>query len=106
METSASVETVGRRAASKKMDMARIADNEENIEPGDAHTEFAEEPLMHSSGSANVLDISAEVRHHYVQVAAYYIAERRGLHGGAEQQDWVLAEAEIERMISGGRNSS
>ena len=34
-----------------------------------------------------------------VAEAAYYRAERRGFVGGWEQQDWLEAEAEIDRLM-------
>jgi hypothetical protein len=102
MEASA---TAGRKTSAKNV-VGRMADNEENIAGGDTENEFKPTSLMQPSELANVLDISDEVRHHYVQVAAYYIAERRGFHDGAEHQDWVVAEEEIARMISGGNSSS
>lgn len=44
-------------------------------------------------------------RRHYVEVAAYFIAEQRGFLGGCEIEDWVLAENEIERMLREGKLS-
>jgi len=46
--------------------------------------------------------ISAEQRAHYVSVAAFYIAERRGFTLGNPEQDWLQAEAEIDRLIASG----
>ncbi len=45
---------------------------------------------------------SPEQRRYYVEVAAYYIAERRGFHGGSELSDWVQAEREIDRLLQEG----
>lgn len=42
-------------------------------------------------------------RAHYVEVAAFYIAERRGFAPGDPLQDWVAAEAEIDRLLAEGR---
>ena len=36
-----------------------------------------------------------------VAEAAYYRAERRGFAPGAEMDDWLAAEAEIERLLAG-----
>jgi hypothetical protein len=36
-------------------------------------------------------------RHERIAVAAYYNAERRGFKAGAEQDDWLDAEKEIDR---------
>lgn len=35
-------------------------------------------------------------RHHRIQVAAYYLAERRGFAPGHELDDWLAAEEVIE----------
>jgi hypothetical protein len=37
-----------------------------------------------------------EDRHHWILEAAYYHAERRGFVPGAELDDWLAAEAEID----------
>jgi pyruvate/2-oxoglutarate dehydrogenase complex dihydrolipoamide acyltransferase (E2) component len=46
--------------------------------------------------------ITAEQRNHYVSVAAFYIAERRGFTLGDPGLDWLEAEAEIDRLIASG----
>lgn len=45
---------------------------------------------------------NAEQRRCYIEVAAYYIAERRGFQGGNPADDWMKAEAEIERLLREG----
>lgn len=47
------------------------------------------------------LKVTPEQRHFMIAEAAYYRAESRGFEGGYEWQDWMDAEAEIERMIQG-----
>ncbi len=47
--------------------------------------------------------ISPEQRNHYVEVAAYYIAERRGFAPGDPFQDWAQAAAEIDRLLAENR---
>lgn len=42
-------------------------------------------------------------RRHYIEVAAYYIAERRGFNGGDALEDWAAAEVEIDRLLAEGR---
>jgi len=44
--------------------------------------------------------VDPEVRRHYVEVAAYYIAERRGFLDGCANEDWVQAELEIDRLLA------
>lgn len=46
--------------------------------------------------------VSPEQRYHYIEVAAYYIAERRGFHGGDAAEDWAEAEQEIDRLLAQG----
>jgi hypothetical protein len=46
--------------------------------------------------------IAVEQRRNYVEVAAYYIAERRGFAPGDALQDWIAAEAEIDRLLTEG----
>jgi hypothetical protein len=41
-------------------------------------------------------------RAHYVKVAAFYIAERRGFAPASQVSDWLEAEAEIDRLIASG----
>lgn len=46
--------------------------------------------------------VSDDQRRHYVEVAAYFIAERNGFVPGRELADWAEAEAEIERLLAEG----
>ena len=46
--------------------------------------------------------VAPEQRRQLVQVAAYFIAERRGFESGREIEDWFEAEAEVERMLAEG----
>jgi DUF2934 family protein len=55
-----------------------------------------------SSGGA----ISDQQRRNYVEVAAYYLAERRGFAGGSEIEDWAQAEREVDRLLREHRLSS
>lgn len=47
--------------------------------------------------------VPPEQRRNYVEMAAYYIAERRGFAPGNPLEDWVQAEAEIDRLLAEGR---
>ncbi len=48
-------------------------------------------------------EVSEDQRRHYIEVAAYYIAERRGFVGGSPEEDWQAAEAEIDRLLAEGK---
>jgi len=39
----------------------------------------------------------------YIEVAAFYIAERRGFVPGDPMADWLEAQAEIDRAIANGQ---
>lgn len=41
-------------------------------------------------------------RLNYVEVAAYFIAERNGFAPGCELENWAAAEAEIDRLLAAG----
>ena len=47
--------------------------------------------------------IPQEQRRNYIEVAAYYIAARRGFAPGDTLQDWIDAETEIDRLVAEGR---
>jgi hypothetical protein len=47
--------------------------------------------------------VSAEQRRHYVEVAAYFIAERNGFAADSVLDHWVQAEAEIDRLLKEGK---
>jgi hypothetical protein len=47
--------------------------------------------------------LSEDQRNNYVQVAAFYIAERRGFTPGNPAEDWAAAEVEIDRLIASGQ---
>lgn len=47
-------------------------------------------------------EVTPEQRRYYVEVAAYYIAERHGFSTGRELADWTAAEVEIDRLLAEG----
>lgn len=47
--------------------------------------------------------VSAEQRNNYVEVAAFYIAERRGFAPGNPADDWCAAELEVDRLLASGQ---
>jgi hypothetical protein len=47
--------------------------------------------------------VTPEQRDHYVEVAAYYIAERRGFAAGFADEDWAQAELEIDSVLAAGK---
>jgi hypothetical protein len=53
----------------------------------------------------SITTLSPEERQRLIAEAAYYIAEQRGFAAGCELDDWLQAEAEIERRGSAGSAS-
>jgi len=47
-----------------------------------------------------VAAITSEQRERMIAEAAYYIAEHRNFQGGDPGQDWLQAEAEIDRSLN------
>ena len=58
-------------------------------------------PAAPENGKSAAAQISPEERHRLIAEAAYYRASQRGFHGGAEVEDWLAAEAEIDGKLLG-----
>ncbi len=43
--------------------------------------------------------VSPALRQHYIEVAAYYLAEQRGFAGASTLDDWVQAECQIDQLL-------
>lgn len=55
------------------------------------------------AGSDLRIQVKPAERLEMIAVAAYFRAERRGFAPGGAQQDWLLAEADIDRLLAGMR---
>jgi len=53
------------------------------------------------NGKAGDPRLSPEERHRLIAEAAYFRASRRGFDGGADVEDWLAAEAEIDGKLLG-----
>lgn len=47
--------------------------------------------------------VSDSQRRQYIEVAAYHIAESRGFNSGCDLENWLAAEAEIDRLLAEGK---
>ena len=54
--------------------------------------------------SAN--NVSDSQRQHYIEIAAYHIAEKDGFNSGCDMENWLAAEAEIDLLMAGLKNTS
>jgi len=49
------------------------------------------------------IKLSEEQRQHCVEVAAYYIAASKGFVSGCDLENWLVAEAEVDRLLAEGK---
>ncbi len=54
-------------------------------------------------GAETQIHVTPEQRYQMIAEAAYYLAERRNFQLGDPVQDWLQAEAEIDRRLAGNR---
>ena len=59
-----------------------------------------------STGPGPVAALSREERNRMIAEAAYFRAEHRGFAVGGEWDDWIAAEAEIDRLVELGGSRS
>ena len=52
-----------------------------------------------SARAATKARMTPDQRERHIQVAAYYLAERRGFSPGDPLADWLAAESEIDRLL-------
>ena len=62
---------------------------------------FTASPSPERMREVSPVPISPEERHRLIAEAAYYRASRRGFNGGAEVEDWLAAEAEVDNQLLG-----
>ena len=59
-------------------------------------------PARKAARAPRKAPIDPAQRANYIEVAAFYIAERRGFAPGNPEQDYLEAAAEIDRLIAAG----
>lgn len=47
--------------------------------------------------------LSPEQRRQHIEVAAYFIAERKGFPGDSQLQDWLEASRQIDALLASGK---
>lgn len=72
------------------------------------HQAFAADPQKYIAAAksrkkskpvSGAVEVSADERSRMIAEAAYYRAERRGFAPGRELEDWLSAEAEIDKFL-------
>lgn len=67
--------------------------------PSGTKPNSASRPNAHAGSSSS--PVTAEMRRTMIAEAAYYIAQRRGFaEGGTMEEDWLLAEKQIDAALS------
>lgn len=59
-----------------------------------------------ASGPATGITVSADARRAMIAQAAYLRCERRGFTPGAEVEDWLAAEAEVDALLRAGEGAA
>jgi len=90
-----------KKVAAKALAAKKVAVKTAAVKPVAAKKLTAPDVKLKASTAPKPV-LTAEQRNHYVAVAAFYIAERRGFTLGNPQDDWLAAEAEIDRLIASG----
>lgn len=49
------------------------------------------------------IKVTDDQRQHYIEVAAYNIAESKGFISGCDLENWLVAEAEVDRLLAEGK---
>ncbi len=52
-----------------------------------------------------VTEVNPQQRLQMIREAAYFRAASRGFQGGSAEQDWLEAEAQIDRQLQGGNKN-
>lgn len=98
----AKTETAAKVKAVKKPAVAKVGKVEKAAPAAKKTTTKPAAPQKTAAMPDFMPVLTPEQRCYYVEVAAYYIAERRGFHGGGQLNDWVQAEEEIDRLLREG----
>lgn len=75
--------------------MARVSDQ---IPKGTQRIEGKKIQIL-TEGDGAITHIAARERHRLIAEAAYYRALKRGFEGGNALEDWLAAEAEVDRQL-------
>lgn len=92
---------VGKTAATRTTTRKTSAGEGEAGTPAAPRAASARKKAAPLSSGGNAVQLTPEERQRYVAEAAYFIAERRGFAAGADVEDWLQAEAEIDQMLAG-----
>ena len=93
------------KASAKKTDAVPAAVAAPKAAPKKAPAKKAAVSKVEATQAALRPAVSHEQRHNYIEVAAFYVAQRRGFAPGNPLDDWATAEIEVDRLIASGHFS-
>ncbi len=88
-------ESYGTKPGEKPRESVPTIVRQSRVAAADSHPEDVSRPFRQAG-------VTAEERRQLIARAAYFRAERRGFTPGSEIEDWLAAEAEVDRMHSRG----
>lgn len=60
----------------------------------------AESSKANADTRVSASKVSDDQRQHYIEVAAYYLAEKKGFNSECDVENWLAAEAEINQLLA------
>ena len=94
--------TTARTRVTRTATPAVVKANTATAMSADTQKAAVKPPRRSNGAKAAAKPLAQDQRRHYVEVAAYYIAERRGFTAGNALEDWAQAEAEVDLMLAEG----
>ncbi|MBX9849250.1 MAG: DUF2934 domain-containing protein [Rhodocyclaceae bacterium] len=105
--TSATATKVAKKATAEKTSPVKAPAKKPVATPKATPKSATKAPAKSSKAKvAKPIGITAEARLRHIEVAAYYIAEKRGFSGGSTADDWLAAEQQIDHLLLAGKLSA
>jgi hypothetical protein len=89
------------KGARRKVTQKKVTRKKAVVASKTSKRKVARSSAKSSRQDTSSINITPEDRWKLIAVAAYHKAERRGFAPGGELQDWIDAEQEIDRLMSG-----
>ena len=101
MNSTSKKKTTVKKSARRKVSQKKITRKKAVVARKVSKRRIAKKSEKPSRQDISSINITQEDRWKLIAVAAYHKAERRGFAQGGELQDWVEAEKEIGKLMSG-----
>ena len=101
MNSTSKKKTTVKKTARRKVTQKKVTRKKAVVARKTSKRKVARSSAKSSRQDTSSISITPEDRWKLIAVAAYHKAERRGFAPGGELQDWIDAEQEIDRLMSG-----